>query len=322
MKRGKDSKNEKVYTIQEKDFILCLCEEIENDLIKYSNSMYTKKIKPLYNKGKVYTIQEYNYPLIEIKDSLYDDNKKIISWNTKNKTITNTHYLKLKALFRSYIFYHQNHDLSYSDSAFHYHLFVLLDQYDNMFHSGYQASIPVKLAHYLQYELDVSTEMFASPMNCLYPSFYSAYPITDKYFTSKGSVLYDFQNIEQGSFESNPPYTEDFMLLNAYMITHILQKSDKNKKKKPLSFVIINPNWKDTPSFYALTKSKYNCLKNKYLNIPASNHTYMSGSQYKLNNVYYKSSVGSFVFILQNYAGAKKWPITDKIIRNIIKHFK
>lgn len=316
-----------------KDELLDKCTYITKDFVSYSNNLYNKRLVPLYKNNKVYSIKSEgshdilhnNYPFINIVDSTSTKDAKILSWNNNNnkKTIMNVHYYKLKSLFTSYTL--ENKDEVYTEDKFHYLLFVLIDQYDNMLHDGYQASIPPGLANYLQIELGVSTEMFASPMNALYPNYYSAYPFTDKYFMSKGSILFNFMNIEEGSFESNPPYTEDFMLLNAYMITYILNKSyndnDNKNKQKPLSFVIINPNWKDTPSFYALTNSKYNVLKNKYINIQKNKHKYISGNQHKQNNSYYVSGVGSFVYILQNMAGSRKWPATGSVVQNIVNKF-
>nr|QBK89919.1 MAG: phosphorylated CTD interacting factor 1 WW domain protein [Pithovirus LCPAC101] len=321
--------------------LLDKCKIITKDFVNYSNDIYNRRLKPLYKKRKVYNISNDNYPLIHVSSSASIKNAKNIAWNNNNKNIMDVHYYKLLSLFKSYISdrkirrisqpdnseggISENVDEDYTEEKFHYFLFVLIDQYDNILHDGYQASIPSTLANYLQMNLGVSTEMFASPMNALYPNYYSAYPFTDKYFMSKGSILFNFMNIEEGSFESNPPYTEDFMLLNAYMITYILNKSckniDKTRQQKPLSFVIINPNWTDTPSFHALVNSKYNVIKNKYIHIKKLKHKYISGKQHKCSDVDYISGVDSFIYILQNKAGAQKWPVTQDKINNIIKKF-
>lgn len=290
-----------------------LSKEISTDIIKYTNNLYKTKIEPLINKK----INDSYYPLINV---IYTNDGAIFKLRNDKFSLLSMYYIKIKSLYMSNLQYKFNED-KFNEDIFHYKIYLLLNRYETMLHAGYQVSIPHNLSILLTTSLGVDTEMFASPLNCLYQKYYSAYPDVDNCFGSLGSIFKSYKNITSGSFESNPPYTEDFMLLNAYIIEYILNKSENTKKQEPLSFVIINPNWKDTPSFNMFIKSKYNRLSNKYLNLKANKHTYLDGRQYRKKNPYYKSIVGSHIYILQNNAGSNKWPVTNKLIYNIIKKF-
>lgn len=283
-------------------------------LQEYSMEIYNKIILPLYENGTGILNKVNNkYP----KMILYKNNDKYsIKWDTNNKNndnnkdditldIASIFYYKMNALYEGK-----------DEQEFLYYLFLMLEQYDRLGDKGYQAAVPYKVFSLLQIEMKVETEMFASPFNASIPSFYSANPIIESIFSSKGSIINNYMNIKEGSYESNPPFTEEFMLLNAYMIEYILNNSDM-----PLSFVIINPNWTDTPSYYLFRDSKYNVLNKKVIRLAANKHKYCSGLQHKYPMMY-NSGVGSFVFILQNKAGSNKWPITKNLIADIVKHFK
>ena len=74
-------------------------------------------------------------------------------------------------------------------------------------------------------EYSVCQECFASPLNCYFSRFCSAFPDTDVYFGSQGS-FFDFEP-DEGSFECGPPYTVEVMDKTADRIHELLTKSDK-----------------------------------------------------------------------------------------------
>ena len=59
--------------------------------------------------------------------------------------------------------------------------------------------------------LGVSMEMFASPFNCHFDQYCSAFVDTDSFFGSLGS-FFDYP-LPPGSYELNPPFTEEVFLL-------------------------------------------------------------------------------------------------------------
>ena len=67
----------------------------------------------------------------------------------------------------------------------------------------------------IQRNFGVNFECFASPFNCYFRQYCSAFGDTDGYFGSMGS-FFGFQPIT-GSFEMNPPFSEE--LIDA-AITH------------------------------------------------------------------------------------------------------
>ena len=99
--------------------------------------------------------------------------------------INEAHYAKLRAMY----------DLVGYDSdasclsTFHARLFCLLQRYEAIGGSGFQAALNSHVFDVLKDRLDVSFECFASPLNCRYEQFCSAFPDTDAPFGSFGSFL-------------------------------------------------------------------------------------------------------------------------------------
>ena len=103
---------------------------------------------------------------------------------------------------------------------------------------GYQMALPEHVFAALQKLFGVGHECFASPLNCTFPSFCSAFSDTDQHFGSSGS-FFDFWPTE-GSFEANPPFVEETMTM---MVRHIIDIC--NRSERPLSFIVVVPNWDD-----------------------------------------------------------------------------
>lgn len=107
--------------------------------------------------------------------------------------------------------------------------------------SGLQGALPVPVFEALNKQFGVSFECFASPLNCYYKQFCSAFPDIDGFFGSRGYVLLksypwsgsglyflwfnvlcpvrpflSFSPVS-GSFEANPPFCEELM---DAMVTH------------------------------------------------------------------------------------------------------
>jgi len=113
------------------------------------------------------------------------------------------------------------------------------------------------------------------------------------------------ENFLSGSFEANPPFQEEHMLLMALRFHQALLRS-----QEPLSFLVIVPGWTDAASFNLLRDSSFNRFSpEKYLKLQRHQHAYTDGAQHRTPNLLRISAADSFVFLLQNDAGAVKWPV-------------
>ena len=102
-------------------------------------------------------------------------------------------------------------------------------------------------------------ECFASPFNCYFRQYCSAFGDIDSYFGSRGPIL-DFKP-HCGSFEANPPFCEELM---DAVVTHFERLLEDSLE--PLSFMVFLPEWRD-PAPPALLKlvGKTSCLSNIFL---------------------------------------------------------
>lgn len=172
--------------------------------------------------------------------------------------------------------------------------------------SSLQAAVPYKFMEYLRSTFGVNFECFASPVNKYFKNFCSAFKDTDEVFGSKGNFLKYYP--ASGSFEANPPFSEELMLK---MVLHM---KELLKSNKPFSFVIILPNWEDSEANIMIKNSEY--LKGEVL-AKAGEHYYREITQKK----YFKAIHDTRVSILQNKAGSIKWPVTEENLQGLLDHF-
>jgi phosphorylated CTD-interacting factor 1 len=99
---------------------------------------------------------------------------------------------------------------------------------------GMQCALAEHVFDTLHKYVQVNFECFASPLNCRFPTFCSAFPDTDGPFGSHGSFFNFFPLT--GSYEVNPPFIESIMTA-AVQHVHLLL----NKSSQSLSFVLIIP---------------------------------------------------------------------------------
>ncbi|XP_063315233.1 mRNA (2'-O-methyladenosine-N(6)-)-methyltransferase [Pelobates fuscus] len=193
-------------------------------------------------------------------------------------------------------------------------MWCLLRRYQVMFGtaqyegSGLQGALPVHVFQALHKHFGVTSECFASPLNCYFKQYCSAFPDTDGYFGSRGPFLSFFP--VSGSFEANPPFSEELMDAMVTHFEYLLESSDQ-----PLSFIIFIPEWRDPPT-PALTRMESSRFKRHQMLLPAFQHEYRSGSQHvcKRHELYYKAVHNTAVLFLQNEPGFLKWaPTADRV---------
>jgi phosphorylated CTD-interacting factor 1 len=222
--------------------------------------------------------------------------------------LTRTHYMKL------YTLYMLNSPEDEKVAHFLDCLYVLLRRYQTFFgevNEGaamHAAALP-RVFQFLKRELGVEQEMFASPLNCYFARFNSAFPDIDIFFGSLGS-FFDFRP-ETGSFEVGPPYTEEVMHKMALQIDEMLSAS-----AQPLSFVVFVPDWRDpiSPGLAVLEASPF--LKGDFV-IKGRNYEYVIGHQHNeiVKKRYWKLPFDTHLYVLQNDAGTEKWPATPDFLQ-------
>ncbi|GFR12269.1 mRNA [Trichonephila clavata] len=181
---------------------------------------------------------------------------------------------------------------------------------------GIQGSLPVAVFDCLHKHFGVSFECFASPLNCYFRQYASAFPDTDSFFGSRGPFL-NFYPVS-GSFEANPPYCEELLEASVNHFEKVLSASPE-----PLSFIVFISECRDpVPSF--LTKIEASRFKRKQLLIPAYDHEYRHGFQHVIpkSEICQRSIHGTQVFFLQNDSGYARWGPTPERIDALLEAFK
>uniref|UniRef100_A0A8C5R6I7 mRNA (2'-O-methyladenosine-N(6)-)-methyltransferase n=1 Tax=Leptobrachium leishanense TaxID=445787 RepID=A0A8C5R6I7_9ANUR len=148
-------------------------------------------------------------------DAQLEGNLVCVRFREESVGINQSYFSKLFQLYR----------LSSTDDPgsdkFLSRVWCLLRRYQVMFGtaqyegSGLQGALPIQVFQALHKHFGVTSECFASPLNCYFKQYCSAFPDTDGYFGSRGPFLSFFP--ASGSFEANPPFSEELM---DAMVTH------------------------------------------------------------------------------------------------------
>lgn len=80
-----------------------------------------------------------------------------------------------------------------------------------------------------------------------------------------------------GSFEANPPYSEELMEASVTHIEYLLGDS-----AEPLSFIILLPDYRE-PTPAALERLESSRFKRRQVTVPAYEHEFRHGFQHVLN---------------------------------------
>ena len=126
-------------------------------------------------------------------------------------------------------------------------------------------------------QFGVTFECFASPFNCYFRQYCSAFGDIDSYFGSRGPIL-DFKP-HCGSFEANPPFCEELM---DAVVTHFERLLEDSLE--PLSFMVFLPEWRD-PAPPALLKLEASRWKRKQVVVGALEHDYRHGFQHVMPKI-------------------------------------
>ena len=172
-------------------------------------------------------------------------------------------------------------------------------RYDALAGGGFQAACPREVFQVLHEHLGVDMECFASPMNCTWGRFASAFADVDAHFGSAGS-FFDFKPT-RGSFEANPPFVPELMDAMTGHIEMLLAGT-----AQPLSFAVVIPAWSHTDGWRQLNGSSF---RRAHVLLSQKEHGYTEGSQQWRKGKFRISTCDTSVFVLQNAAGMAQWPI-------------
>ncbi|KAF0973955.1 hypothetical protein FDP41_007039 [Naegleria fowleri] len=225
------------------------------------------------------------------------------------------HYNKLRLLYKKC-----NEERDPEMKEFKYRLYTLIRRYQTFFGdssseegANFHAALPEKGFDFLYREFQVCHECFASPINCYFNSFCSAFPDTDVYFGSRGS-FFEFRPT-RGFFECGPPYTLEVMNKTARYCLELLKASNE-----PLAFAVFVPEWTDT-EYGNILHPDHTPFCTGHLLAEQGKHEYVIGMQHFKENDqrYWTLPFPTHVYFLQNEEGKKKWPITPQLIERYKK---
>lgn len=228
------------------------------------------------------------------------------------------HFEKLRKLYQKNAV--EKFGIAFDEETFHSRVFSLVCRYESYFQNslqlnegyGMQAALPSYGFRKLVELFEVSQEMFASPFNCYFSQYCSAFLDTDVYFGSQGS-FFDYEP-SGGSFQCNPPFTEECIERMAIRIDLLLERANES----PLSFIVVIPEWLDppTPGLVKMSESKF--LRTE-LTLMRGEHRYITGAQHLDNrrSFFYQSAHNSKIYILQNDLAFNKWKPTQEKIRQL-----
>eukprot|EP00923_Selenidium_pygospionis_P007904 GHVN01013430.1.p1 GENE.GHVN01013430.1~~GHVN01013430.1.p1 ORF type:complete len:833 (-),score=148.41 GHVN01013430.1:609-3107(-) len=200
-------------------------------------------------------------------------------------------------------------------------VYVMLKRYDSIIYTrnsrekggNMHAAAPERVFHYLSSQAGVKTEGFASPNNCFFSRYFSAFPDTDWPFGSLGSLFdVDHEDDCSGAIEVGPPYTEEVLEMTITKMEEILVSTTK-----PLTLFLFVPDWHDCIGIDRMRNSRF--TKAEVLG-PGSDHLYVSGVQHLSipdATRYYSPPHGTLCFILQNGDGCGTFPITQHLIDSL-----
>ncbi|KAG9394291.1 Phosphorylated CTD interacting factor 1 WW domain [Carpediemonas membranifera] len=239
-----------------------------------------------------------------------------VDHGNKRLHIGKLHLSKLKELYTRHCT--ADADLVHFNRA----VFVLLLRYNTFFGPSrfqgraFHAAAPEAVFEHLVTAFGVGMELFASPTNCYFSHYCSAFPDIDVFFGSRGSA-FDLV-ITSGSYEANPPFTLEVMDRTADLVNAQLERAEQ--AGVPLSFVVFVPVWKDPdfpiPHYHqALETSKFLRAQNV---TPAGDYAFISGGQFDSRSRYWRCTHATATYVLQNKQG-KVFGGSDEDVQNKVK---
>jgi len=155
--------------------------------------------------------------------------------------------------------------------------------------AGLQGAVTHASFDALEAILGVHGECFASPLNCHFPVYCSAFPDTDAPFGSVGS--FHTWSPRSGCFEANPPFVNDAMLAMARRLMELLDGAQERGDR--LAFFVVVPAWSDAYFHKLLAgRARYSATLHR------KEHDFIDGAQYRSERSTWAANVDSSIFLL------------------------
>jgi phosphorylated CTD-interacting factor 1 len=215
------------------------------------------------------------------------------------------HFNKLKTLYEC-----ANASGTFVERDFLFDAFAMVCRYDAAtggqyrFAGGHHASLHGEVFDVLRDCFKVECELFASPLNCRWPTYCSKYADVDASFGSLGDYR-EFRP-KAGAFEANPPFDEAVV---ARMAEHLFECL--NAASSALTFVVVTPHWPNRSCWETMRRSKF-CSRAEVILV--REHGFCEGAQHRKTSRYRRATSDTSVLFLQNKSAVKSNPVTDKKI--------
>lgn len=177
---------------------------------------------------------------------------------------------------------------------------------------GMQLACPPTLFDALRADLGVTSEIFASPLNCRFAlpaacGYCSASPDVDAVFGSRGSFFHC--SPLSGAFVANPPFDPLVVAAMARRMEHLLNAADE--RGDALTFAVVVPNWQmprgpHLPAWQLLHDSPHTRCA---LVLPKGSHSYCEQMDGKPTPSRHATSV----MVLQSRRAARESPATEAV---------
>ncbi|KAJ8964804.1 hypothetical protein NQ314_004611 [Rhamnusium bicolor] len=261
-------------------------------------------------------------PRLPVVEYLPDRDQALLRFQGDTLAINSTHLQKLEHLYRHSCFDDRKFELfiprvwvMLKRNA----TFLGINPSSNNANSDVQdtqQSLPVTVFECLNRTFGVTFECFASPLNCYFKQYCSAFADCDSYFGSRGSFLQ--LKAVSGSFEAHPPYSEELMEASVNHMERLL-----NDSPEPLSFIVLMPDYRE-PTPNALVRLEASQFKRKQVTIPAFEHEFRHGFQHVLNKseLNVRSVHGTVIVWLQNTAGHQRWEPSEDRVQALLEAFR
>jgi len=213
--------------------------------------------------------------------------------------MSHAHYAKLTALHGRF-----------GEGPMDERIFCVVTRYEALRGAGSQCAVPGACFEALRTHLGNTVECFASPLNCRFERYFSAFPLLERSFGSLGSFFEDWETIEEGSFECNPPFVPEVMAFALTTIETLLGK------KGALSFLVVVPDWGGSQS--TAESCRASPFIRAHVTILASDHVFVDGAQHRVRDRHRPSSWDTAVLLLQNAAGRAKWPLETPTLARVV----
>jgi hypothetical protein len=206
-------------------------------------------------------------------------------------------------------------------ASFEEALFCLLCRYDMIQGAGLQAGVPGSVMDALLQHFDCRIECFASPLNCRYDRFASAFPDVDCPFGSLGSFFEWIRQVQKDlhdenadndaandgvCYQANPPFCDGVIQELSTTISTVISDNYEQKSQRPIMFVVFVPAWHDTPCYQLLLENEYLAYHNL---LKQGDHWYAEGTRHRRRDSFRVASFDTCILFYQNEAARRKWDL-------------